>query len=206
MPMIKENYRKVFEKFVPEASVDYCLDLWWHYKFEFKITKGRQTKLGDYRFHSQRKIHIISVNNDLNKYNFLITYIHEVAHLLVYEQHKHSVDPHGKEWKMQFKKLMLPILTSDVFPSDVLRPLALYLKNPKASSCSDQALMIALHKYEAKAEDVLLLSSLNEGDIFQFQNRKFEKVETRRTRILCKEVMTGKRYLISGIAKVSLSE
>jgi hypothetical protein len=200
--LIKENYRATFAQFVPQGAVDYCLDLWWNHKFEFKITKERQTKLGDFRFHTQRNTPIITVNNNLNKYNFLITYIHEVAHYVVYQKHKHKVQAHGLEWKSKFRDLLLPLISTSIFPDDVLRPLARYIKNPKASSYSDPKLMLALQRYDTNQAEGHVLQSLKPTEKFIFNSREFELIEMRRTRVLCMETKTGKRYLISGIARV----
>ena len=189
---------------MPTHAVGYCLDLWWHYKFEFKITKGRQTKLGDYRFHPTKKVHVVSVNNDLNPFAFLITYIHEVAHLVVYDQHKNGVAPHGQEWKNAFKQLMLPMLRNEVFPDDLLKVLARHMKHPKASSYSDPKLIAALGQYD-KDQSSVHLSELNVNDQFIFNKRLFNKIELRRTRVVCEEVKTGKKYLISQMAKVKLA-
>lgn len=202
--MQKENYRQVFERFVPTKAVDYCLDLWWDYRFEFKITKGRQTKLGDYRFHPVKKTHVVSVNNNLNPFAFLITYIHEVAHLVVFNDHKNRVSPHGGEWKSAFKQLMLPMLRSDVFPDDILRVLARHMKNPKASSYSDPKLISALSSYD-KDQNGILLSQVKTNEQFMFNKRQFTKLELRRTRVVCKEEKTGRKYLISQTAKVELT-
>jgi hypothetical protein len=38
---------------------------------------------------------------------------------------------------------------------------------------------------------------------FELAGRKFRKGETRRTRILCEELETGKKYLVSRLARVS---
>ena len=46
----------------------------------------------------------ITINNNLNEYGFLITALHEFAHLLVYEKYKNKVHPQGSEWKKLFKK------------------------------------------------------------------------------------------------------
>ena len=40
------------------------------------------------------------MNNNLNKYSFLITITHEIAHMMIWEKHQNKVDPHGEEWKM----------------------------------------------------------------------------------------------------------
>lgn len=202
MSLTKDKYRAVFEQFVPIPAVDYCLDLWWDKKFEFKITKGRQSKLGDYRYHPERKTHIISVNNNLNQYSFLITYLHEVAHLDVYNQYKNKVDPHGTEWRQAFIILMKPMLSSTVFPASVLMPLRKYMISPKASSYSDPHLIRALDEFDHQSQDETLLQNLKPGEQFDLNRRVFEKIEKRRTRVLCKEIGSGKRYLISVSAKV----
>ena len=108
------------------------------YNCQLKIKKPRQTKLGDYRCPQNGKGHIISINNNLNPYAFLITLTHEIAHMMVWEKHQNKVLPHGSEWKEMFQKLMLNFLP--LFPQDVLTPLAKHLKNPKASSSQDVAL------------------------------------------------------------------
>jgi hypothetical protein len=75
------------------------------------------------------------------------------------------------------------------------------MANPKATSCSDAALMKALHKHDLSASQKFLVE-LTLGETFIFHNRVFEKGATKRTRILCKELNTGKQYLISGQAMV----
>jgi hypothetical protein len=44
----------------------------------------RQTRHGDYRKGVNGK-HEITVNSNLNKYKFLITLIHEISHLVAFE-------------------------------------------------------------------------------------------------------------------------
>lgn len=84
---MKQNFGSpgILEKYVPPASTDYCHQLLYRYGFRLKITRSRKTKLGDYRFLSVQKKHVITVNHDLNPFQFLITYIHEVAHLVTFE-------------------------------------------------------------------------------------------------------------------------
>jgi len=188
------------KKFVPEASYDYCKSLWIEHRFSLKIKRGRLTKLGDYRHDLKTGRHVITVNNDLNPYSFLITYVHEVAHLVTFEEYGRKVMPHGVEWKRNFQKLMLPVLNDQIFPSPILRTLAAYLKNPKASSCNDHKLMEALNQFDE--EPNLLLGDLQEGEIFLFGKRKFKKEKLRRTRFVCQDLTNGRRYLISKIAAV----
>jgi hypothetical protein len=191
----------VFQKYLPENAALYCFKIWKDSHFHFKITRKRQSKLGDYSF-SPEKGHQVTVNQDLNPYAFLITFLHEVAHYQVFSTYKRRKAPHGKEWKKFFQELMLPVLNETVFPADVLGSLRKYMANPKASSCADPALMKELRKYNKNENQLVLLSELPEGNVFSFQGRQFRKIEKRRTRVLCEEVATKKRYLISGIAEV----
>lgn len=199
--MSEIHFKNSLQKFLPEQALDYCYTLWRDHKFTLKIKKKRASKLGDYRFDPAKKEHFISVNNDLNPYSFLITYVHEVAHLVTFNEYKRGVKPHGREWKNNFKRLMLPVMTSNIFPDPVLRRLALYLKNPKASSCNDHQLMKALQEYDRHKSGVSL-SEIPVGELFKFRERVFRKEALRRTRYVCCEVNTKRKYLISRVAEV----
>lgn len=200
---MKEKFTAIIRKYVPGRSVDYCVDLWDTYKFSFKVSKERRSKLGDYRFHKTRKQHIITVNGNLNTYGFLITYVHEVAHLIHYELKGNNQPPHGSFWKKIFRELMLPLLTVEIFPLDLLDQLKIHLKNPKASSYSDPALAKVIKKYDPEQPFLeSLLEELDVGEKFRLHGRTYEKVRKRRTRCLCREIQSGKKYLISEMAVV----
>lgn len=194
----------IFERHVPESVSHYCYDLWEKYKFNFIVTKKRNSKLGDYRFNGKEKSHTITINNDLNKFSFLVTYLHEVAHLLTFLKYKNKVYPHGEEWKVNFQELLLPILNDLVFPPELLLHLYSYIQNPKASSCSDHHLAKALAKYDDKDESLIFLSEVKSGHTFRFNSKIYKMEASKRTRIICKEISSGRRYLISGIAQVEL--
>ncbi len=197
---MKNQYYQVFEKFLPSESVKYCYDLWQKHGFEFKIKKGRKTKLGDYKYDPRSKKHTISINNDLNCYSFLITYLHEVAHLITFEKYKNKVAPHGTEWKQAFKMVSLPVLTPAVFPTEVIKAFSNYLINAKASSCSDPRLLKALQPYDNQPG--FFLSDLVYGESFEFQDRIFQVLDKKRTRYVCLEKKSQKKYLISGSATI----
>ncbi|MEM7108909.1 MAG: SprT-like domain-containing protein [Bacteroidota bacterium] len=194
------NDRQVFEHFFPPKTVDFCFSLWKHYNFTFKIKPKRSTKLGDYRFDPSTSKHTISINNDLNRYSFLITYLHEVAHLITFKKYKHKVAPHGKEWKEVFKDLMRPVVMKKVFPDILNKQVIRYMQNPKASSCNDHNLSIALNQYDANPGSTL--QQLATGDLFKLGTKTFRKQSLRRTRYICQEMKTGRKYLISKSAQV----
>ena len=188
------------QRHLPPNAVDYCFDLWERNNFVLRIKNPRRSKLGDYRFVPGTGQHYISINKDLNPYAFLITYLHEVAHLLTFRKHGKRVKPHGSQWKRNFRDITYPVMTPSVFPETLMEHVAAYLRNPAASSCSDPDLMHALREYD---EDALpLLKELNEGELFLLHTRVFRKGSLKRTRYVCQEVRSGRSYLISGHAPV----
>ncbi len=191
---------------VPEKAINYCHDLQQTFAFSFNITNNRRSKAGDYRFYRRFNTHHITVNNSQNQYAFLLTYIHEVAHLVTFEKYGRNIRPHGTEWKSTFRNLMLPLLNSDIFPDDILKVLARHLKNPRASTHSDHRLVEIMRKYSLQSEsgNQTILRDLKPGLKFEFNDRIFEKLETRRTRIVCLEQRSGNKYLIPGIALVNM--
>lgn len=189
-------------RFVPENAVDLAFNLWREKPFRFIIAKARNSKLGDFRKKPNEELAIITVNENLNPYSFLITYVHEVAHHWVFEKHKGKVLPHGVEWKNAFKELMLPFQSADIFPEGILKAVNRYMINPKAASLSDLYLAKALKVYDPQNPDELSLLELEKGQKFSLENRVFEKGETRRTRVRCKEVQSGKYYLVHKMAMI----
>lgn len=200
--MKKQEFYKVTAQHFPPAALEYCFELWDQHKFNFKITKDRQTKLGDFRYYRSKNLYAVTVNQGLNPYSFLITYIHEVAHVCTYRQFKNSCKPHGKEWQENFRKLATPILNREVFPEKVLLEFKKYLVNPAASTSGCMPLTIALRTYNKEEEQLLILAAVKSGDRFVFKNRTFEKVGTKRTRALCKDLGNGRNYLIPEVAQV----
>jgi hypothetical protein len=197
------NALTVFERFTPPAAAGYCHRLYEKLGFEFKITRSRNTKLGDFRYYGSTNKAVITVNNDLNPYAFLITYLHEVAHLLTHNEFKGTVNPHGKEWKSVFIRLTQPVLNDEVFPPTVLAALTRYFKNPKASSCADPNLYRALQQFNGESEKKIL-DTVDLDSTFEFNKRTFQKIEKRRTRWVCLEIKSKKKYLIPGVAEVKV--
>lgn len=200
---VHSQITRIMSRHVPEAAQVYCLELWLQYPFSLHITPKRLTKLGDYRYHKEKKTHVITLNATLNCYSFLITYVHEIAHLIAFQQYGFKIAPHGKEWKSSFQQLMQPMLNEKVFPKDILLPLSKYMRNPKAASGSDHQLSLALQKYDQQ-DGSLPLSKVQLEQTFQFRNMTFVKEAVRRTRALCRDLSSGKRYLVSEIARVQL--
>ena len=190
-------------KHVPESSLPTLLEWFGNYEFKLAFSKTRSTKLGDFRAKRSFLPHRISVNKNLNQYAFLITLTHEFAHLLIAEKFKKRVLPHGLEWKNQFAELMQVLLEKNVFPTDLTQILQKHIKNPAASSVRDFKLTLALKKYDIHTESSIHLIDLPDGAIFSLKNnRTFTKGAKQRTRFLCVENSTRRKYLIHGAAEV----
>ncbi|SOE22471.1 SprT-like family protein [Spirosomataceae bacterium TFI 002] len=197
-----EKFKSILSPKVPATALSYCTQLWLSHPFDFKISKTRNTCLGNYRFYQGK--HAISINHDLNPYNFLITYIHEVAHMHVKLKNYRKPMPHGKEWKFHFQELMIPMLKEEIFPLEVLKALSKHMINPKASSTRDPLLLKSLRQFDDSKTDFLTIGEIENDVVFNFRNRIFQKKETRRTRALCLCLETKQKYTISLAAQIEL--
>ncbi len=166
----------------------------------FRVTKPRNSKFGDYRHPWRNQGHMITVNGDLNQWAFLITTIHEFAHLLAWIKYKNTISPHGKEWKTQFKLLLDPFIRKEIFPKDLEFALIKYIADPSASSCVDAHLTIVLKKYDA--QQLPFLEELPKGTLFNFNGRNYIKGEKLRSRYRCVAQNNRHEYFISGLAEV----
>jgi len=199
----RAKHIEILDHFCPEGTAAQVYDWILFYRIRFRISKSRNSRFGDYQSPFRGGVHKISVNHDLNKYAFLITFCHEVAHLIQWEKHKDSVAPHGSEWKHEFRILLLNFIGRNVFPLDIEEALDRYIMNPKASSCTDQTLYRTLKKYDAKP--VTHLEELPAGSIFSLGTGKlFKKGAKQRTRYLCLCLDDKRMYYVSGIAEVKV--
>lgn len=186
------------------------------YQVQLKITRRRSSKLGDYRPPHRGQPHRISVNHDLNPYAFLVTLVHEFAHLVTWNHHGDKAFSHGKEWKGYFQKMMQPFLERDIFPPDIREALRHYLRNPAAASCTDLSLLRALRKYDQRDSNQVSVEQLPEGAVFALPGRRaaagsrspknglrvFRKGPRLRKRYRCIELESGRVYLFNPLAEV----
>lgn len=197
--------RDILTNYLPADAVEQVMDWIVHNNVHLKITKSRTTKLGDYRPPSAKnRNHRISINHNLNKYNFLITFIHELAHLYIWQKHKNSVLPHGKEWKNEYRLLVQSMLDINVFPQEIADVLKKSIINSKASSSSDINLSRVLGKYDDNA-DVIHLEDIPEASKFITNTgRVFIKGKKRRTRYVCINDKNNMQYLFHPLTPVNL--
>ncbi|MFD1315678.1 SprT-like domain-containing protein [Namhaeicola litoreus] len=198
-----EKRVEILAKYLPSAAVNMVDELFDIYHFHFVIVSKRKTKHGDFR-RLRNGDYQITINNDLNKYRFLLTLIHEMAHLLTFKE-KPKSKPHGIEWKTNFQRLMLPFLQPDIYPHDILIHLAKYLKNPKASTDADIQLSLSLKKYDDEKEGSYI-HEIPTNATFFYRNVAYQKGNKRRTRFECVELKSKKKYLFHHNALVKIQE
>ena len=191
------------KNYLPEGTYLPVLEYLHHYKVHLTVSKERRSILGDYRHTTQHKNHRISVNGNLNKFSFLITLLHELAHLLTFDQFGNRVPAHGAEWKKNYALMLKQFIEHKVFPADIEEELRATFKNPAASSCAEDGLLRVLRKYDPKQTHHKLIEELPVNSIFKTHDgRLFKKGNKIRKRFQCEEVGTGRIYLFSPVYEV----
>jgi SprT protein len=190
------------EKHLPTFKAQAILDFLAEHKCVLRITKPRKTKRGDFRQNGRDLS--ISVNHDNNSYRFLFTLIHEIAHLQTYTLHRNKVKPHGHEWKKSFRDLFYYFKMEEEFGvnSAVLTAVSRELENPKACSGVSITVEQAFSLYDE--HDGIYLGEIPVGETFTFGNHTYQKLETRRTRVVCVNLANEKKYTINKAALVKI--
>ena len=183
-----------FQNFIPEKAIPFVQFLIDEHHFTLKIVNQRATKHGDFRKLPNGKFQI-TVNNNLNKFQFLLTLVHEIAHHVTHQKFG-RVQPHGKEWKTVFQHLMLPFLRPEIYPMEMLPHLASYFKNPKASTDADVNLSLVLRGNVAE-EGKSFIFDIPFGSFFEFKNTIYKRGSKRRTRFECLNMNNNKIYLFN---------
>lgn len=189
-------------RFLPPGCTDLVIKLISDWKFQLRISRKRMTKVGDYRPPQRGHTHRISLNHDLNPYAFLLTFIHEVAHLVVYEQHKRLFNPHGKEWKREYRLLLQAFFDRQVFPPDIENALREFFRSRGESNRSDLELNTVLRNYDPP-NGTVPIGELPHKSLFKLADgRLFIKGDLLRKRFRCQCLNNRKTYLVSHLMEV----
>ena len=192
----REKLQTHLSPFFHDSIIAYLENLIILNKVQFILSKPRKTKLGDYRAIPNESLFIVTVNNNLNPVQFLITVLHELAHHFTWMKHKSIAKPHGKECKQEYQRVFIPVLTNEHVYKPLKRMLASHLKNPKASSYSDVHLNEFLTSNFNESIKRVIDAPMDEP--FVLGKRTFVKEKKLRTRFLCTDLANNKKYLIHG--------
>ncbi|HTE31554.1 MAG TPA: SprT-like domain-containing protein [Chryseolinea sp.] len=199
----KEAPIETLQDYLPPGTYEPVLNYLREHHVHLTVARERKSILGDYRHRTHHTNHRISVNGNLNTYSFLITLLHELAHLLTFEQFGNKVLAHGKEWKLVYSKMLAQFLQHKIFPADIEAELMISLRNPAASTCAEDSLLKVLRRYDTTPNGHRLVEELPPGALFRTSDgRVFQRNEKLRKRYKCVEVNTGKVYLFSPVYEV----
>lgn len=188
----------VLEKFLPENALPY-LKIWFgSYSCHLKITKNRNSKLGDYR-KLPDKSHQITVNGTLKPQLFFFVLTHELAHLIAFEKYGRRISPHGAEWKQTFREMLLESLT--VYAEDLRPIIQKFSKSPKANFMASPDLVKYFHVPKEDDEQTFI-ENLKKGELFEYKKEIFVIEETTKKRYLCKNIKSSRKYYFRNLAQV----
>ncbi len=195
-------------KYLPEGSLDLLRPLLKRYPIQLKISKPRKTKFGDYRMPKANEAHRISVNGDLNSFAFLITLLHEYAHLVTFDKFGKNIKAHGKEWQFCFKEISSPFLNADIFPIKLEKAFRESLARGHASSATDHQLLRVLKEYDPQesTEARTFVEDLKPGALFELNGKIFRKGPKSRKRYKCEEMGSRRQFMVHPLAEVGILE
>lgn len=186
------------EKYLPPNTLQY-LKVWFSdYYIHIKITRNRNSKLGDYRKLPDHS-HEITINSTLVPQLFFFVLTHELAHLIAFEKYGRRISPHGNEWKDTFRRMLLQSL--DVYEAD-LRPIIVkFSRSPKANFMASPDLVKYFH-IEKQDDKLQFIEELQPGDYFIYRNEKYFLEGLIKKNYLCKNLATGRKYSFKPLARV----
>ena len=191
----------ILQNKIPKDSISLISKWIKELNIKLKFVNKRLTKLGDFRYDTENGF-TITINNNLNQYSSLITLTHEIAHAFVFSKYGNNIKPHGREWKLIYKKLIINFLHPKIFPNDVLSPLSLYMINPSASTANNLDLVMSLRNYDTEIKPTV--SQIDIGERFLYSNKVFVKEELLRKRIKCREIDRNKFYLFNPLTEIKI--
>lgn len=195
----------VLAPLLPAGAVVYVAGLLDRDDLLVRLSRPRRTKLGDHRPPGRgASAHRISLNADLNPFAMLTTLVHEVAHAEAWHwRRRRPARPHGPEWQQAFARLLEPLVTDAVLPADVRAALTRSLARPRAATCSDRGLLLALSRYDRAHDARVFAETVAVGGFFRVDDgTMFRAGPMVRTRRRCFAWPDGQEYSVHGLARV----
>lgn len=192
----------ILEQYLP-ANTQPFLSKWFaDHKIHIRITKERNSKLGDYR-KMRDKSHEISINSTLERQLFFFVLTHELAHLIAFEKFHGRIVAHGQEWKSTFREMLLESI--NIYTTD-LQPIILrFAKNPKANFMASPELVRYFHIDDPDGSSIFV-EQLSSNDEFYYKGDLYRMIEKKKKLYLCVNLINSKKYLFRPLAKVEKKE
>jgi SprT protein len=177
---------------VPAESAYRLQKLLSTYPTDLRIVRPRKTKLGDYRLPPQGQRHRITINAMEDKEEFLFTLLHELAHLYAFQEFGRKIQPHGREWKLQYRTFLLDFI--DVLGNHPRFPFEV-TKLPARMN---------LTEIPQEDDDQLRVHHIHPGEVFIFNGkRKMKMLKKLRKYYVCLDLGNGKKYRVHPMGSVS---
>jgi hypothetical protein len=200
---MNQQSKEVLQRYFPQQTIDQVSGWLVKYAVQLKVTRGRITKLGDFRPAGKTRYHRISVNGDLNKYFFYLVFVHELAHLLVWNKYGRKVTPHGQQWKEEFGSLLKQAVYNQYLPDELVQPVLDFSTHVKATFAADNKLWKALRSFDENPKSEITIDQIPFESYFLAANGKlFKKEEKLRTRFRCSCIVTRRKYLFHPMAVI----
>lgn len=186
------------EKYLPQNTLRY-LKIWFaDYYIHIKVTRNRNSKLGDYRKLPDHS-HEITINSTLVPQLFFFVLTHELAHLIAFEKYGRKISPHGNEWKETFRQMLLQSIS--VYEENLRPVIVQFSKSPKANFMASPDLVKYFH-IEKQEDSLTFIEELEKGDFFMYRNEKYLLEGLIKKNYLCKNLATGRKYSFKPLARI----
>lgn len=191
----------LLEKYLPEKTLPFLRKWFGEHYIHIKITKGRNSKLGDYR-KMPDKSHQITINSTLQPQLFFFVLTHELAHLIAFEKFGRRISAHGLEWKQTFQEMLLESIS--IYSED-LKPIILnFSKSPKANFMASPDLVRYFH-IEDYEDESSYIEDLTINDRFIYRKQTYILQEKLKKNYLCQNLDNGKKYIFKPLARVEIA-
>lgn len=186
------------EKYLPQNTLLYLRKWFSDYYIHIKVTKNRNSKLGDYR-KLRDNSHEITINSTLAPQLFFFVLTHELAHLIAFEKYGRRISPHGNEWKLTFREMLLESL--NVYEEDLKPIIIKFSHSPKANFMASPDLVKYFH-IETHDDNLQYIEELSKGDQFVYRNQTYLLEGLIKKNYLCMNLATGRKYSFKPLARV----
>ncbi|WP_404984476.1 SprT-like domain-containing protein [Chryseobacterium sp. M5] len=186
------------EKYLPQNTLLYLKKWFSDYSIHIKVTRNRNSKLGDYR-KLRDNSHEISINSTLAPQLFFFVLTHELAHLIAFEKFGRRIAPHGNEWKHTFREMLLE--SADVYDEDLKPIITKFSRSPKANFMASPDLVKYFH-IDNQNDDEVFIEKLSKGENFIYREQKYLLEGLIKKNYLCMNLATGRKYSFKPLARV----
>lgn len=188
----------ILEQYLPSDTQPFLRRWFASYKIHIRITRDRNSKLGDYR-KMPDKSHEISINSTLDRQLFFFVLTHELAHLIAFEKFGGRISAHGQEWKSTFREMLLESIS--IYTSDLQPVIRQFAKNPKANFMASPELVRYFH-VDDPDDSQFFVEQLAPDSEFLYKGDLYKIIEKKKKLYLCVNLKNSKKYLFRPLAKV----